>query len=77
MRKILFSAAAIALVGCVQAPRVTPVDDRNSPLTQGNVQLNVAVGKTTKAEVLESFGAPNVTTRDGSGKETWSYQLGQ
>ena len=29
---------------------------------------------TTKAEVLETFGAPNVTTRDGEGREVWSYQ---
>lgn len=36
--------------------------------------MSVAVGQTTKAEILETFGAPNVTTRDGSGKETWSYQ---
>ena len=51
-----------------------PVDQRNSALTQGNVQMNLAVGKTTKAEVLEVFGAPNITTRDGSGQEVWSYQ---
>lgn len=65
---------AIAAVACVQTPSTTPVDDRNSALTQGNVQMNIAVGQTTKAEVLETFGAPNVTTRDGSGQETWSYQ---
>lgn len=29
---------------------------------------------TTKAVVLEKFGAPNITTRDGSGQEVWSYQ---
>ncbi len=51
-----------------------PVDQRNSSLTQGNVQMNLAVGKTTKAEVLEIFGAPNITTRDGAGREVWSYQ---
>jgi len=51
-----------------------PISDRNSQLTQGNVQMNLAVGRTTKAEVLEKFGAPNVTTRDGRGFEVWSYQ---
>lgn len=64
----------IAFTACAQSPATTPVDNRNSALTQGNVQLNVAVGTTTKSEVLETFGAPNVTTRDGSGQETWSYQ---
>lgn len=51
-----------------------PVDQRNSALTQGNVQMNLAVGKTTKADVLEKFGSPNITTRDASGQEVWSYQ---
>lgn len=62
----------LSLTACV-AP-VQPVTDRNSSLTQGNVQMNLAVGKTTKAEVLQNFGAPNITTRDGSGRETWTYQ---
>lgn len=50
------------------------VDQRNSELTQGNVQLNLKVGVTTKADVLEKFGSPNITTRDGGGQEVWSYQ---
>ena len=24
--------------------------------------------------MLETFGAPNITTRDGSGREVWTYQ---
>ena len=52
----------------------TPLTDKNSQLTQGNVQMNLVVGETSKAQVLENFGSPNVTTRDGSGKEVWSYQ---
>ena len=56
--------------GCATRPDPKP----NSELTQGNVQLHLVVGETTKAEVLEVFGAPNITTRDGSGRETWSYQ---
>lgn len=58
--------------GCATAPK--PVDARNDILTQGNVQLNLVVGQTTKANVLEAFGSPNITTRDGSGREVWSYQ---
>jgi outer membrane protein assembly factor BamE (lipoprotein component of BamABCDE complex) len=70
---LLLPLAAVAgLVACATPP--APVDQRNSALTQGNVQLNLAVGKTTKAEVLEKFGAPNITTRDGNGVEVWSYQ---
>jgi len=62
----------LMLSACATPP--APVDQRNSALTQGNVQLNVQVGKTTKAQVLEVFGAPNITTRDASGMEVWSYQ---
>lgn len=67
-------AVALALTVCACATTPGPVDNRNSALTQGNVQMNLRVGETTKAEVLEIFGAPNVTTRDASGQEVWSYQ---
>lgn len=75
MRKtivLLSIMLGIMLVGCVSAPK--PLTERNSQLTQGNVQMNLVVGKTTKAEVLENFGSPNITTRDGAGREVWSYQ---
>lgn len=71
MRVIAISLLLI-LVGCVYAPQ--PLEKRNSSLTQGNVQMNLKVGKTTKAEVLEIFGSPNVTTRNSSGQEMWTYQ---
>ena len=32
------------------------------------------VGVTTQAQILESFGAPNITTVDSSGQEVWTYQ---
>ena len=62
----------IMLFGCVSPPK--PLTERNSQLTQGNVQMNLVVGKTTKAQVLENFGSPNITTRDGVGREVWTYQ---
>ena len=67
-----FVFLSLFLASCITCPE--PVSDRNSKLTQGNVQLSVKVGQTTKAEVLENFGSPNITTRDGSGKEVWTYQ---
>lgn len=69
---LLCIAISILLGGCVSPPK--PLTERNSQLTQGNVQMNLVVGKTTKAEVLENFGSPNITTRDGAGREVWSYQ---
>lgn len=65
-------ASISVLTGCATSP--APVDNRNSALTQGNVQLNLEVGKTAKSDVLNVFGAPNITTRDASGAEVWSYQ---
>lgn len=62
----------LGLVSC--SGSTNPVEQSNNQLTQGNVQLNLQVGKTNKAQVLEVFGAPNVTTRDGKGREVWSYQ---
>jgi outer membrane protein assembly factor BamE (lipoprotein component of BamABCDE complex) len=38
------------------------------------VQMNLEVGKTTKSDVIETFGSPNITTRDGDGNEVWTYQ---
>lgn len=70
--KIWIVAVCAALTACATTP--APVDQRNSQLTQGNVQLNLKVGQTSKAEVLEKFGSPNITTRDGAGQEVWSYQ---
>ena len=69
----LVTTALAALLGC--APALTkPVTTRNSELTHGNVQLNLKVGETTQTEVLETFGAPNITSIDGSGQEVWTYQ---
>lgn len=73
MKFFAVAALSVIVAGCTTvAPG--PVDQRNSALTQGSVQLNLQVGQTTKADVLEKFGSPNLTTRDGSGQEVWSYQ---
>ena len=71
-RIILFISLTLLLAGCVTAPE--PLTKKNSELTQGMVQMNLEVGKTTKADVVENFGAPNITTRDGDGNEVWTYQ---
>jgi outer membrane protein assembly factor BamE (lipoprotein component of BamABCDE complex) len=62
----------LLLTACVTAPE--PLTKKNSELTQGMVQMNLEVGKTNKAEVLNTFGGPNITTRDSSGNEVWTYQ---
>ncbi len=69
---LLILSVVMTLGACMESPK--PLTERNSQLTQGNVQMNLIVGQTTKAQVLEHFGAPNITTRDGSGREVWTYQ---
>ncbi len=72
-RKVaMLLAISAVLTACVAPPK--PLTEQNSQLTQGNVQMNLAVGKTSKAQVLENFGSPNITTRDGAGREVWTYQ---
>lgn len=72
IRNLSLLLPALLLCGCISTP--APLTERNAQLTQGNVQLSIQVGRTTKADILERFGAPNVTARDGSGKEVWTYQ---
>lgn len=47
--------------------------DQQNTLTHGMVQMNVKVGTTTQAQIIEAFGGPNITTLDGSGQEMWVY----
>lgn len=68
----LFVLVLLTLAGCASDPQ--PVTTRNSELTHGNVQMKIEKGVTTQTEILETFGAPNITTIDGSGNEVWTYQ---
>ncbi len=78
--KIPAVVAMVMLSGCAtQGQR--DLDQANSQaanagnrLSQGNVQMNLRIGETRKADVIEVFGAPNITTRDSTGGELWSYQ---
>ena len=72
--KILLVLISTFLLSACTTTTPQPVTDRNSDLTHGNVQMNVQVGTTTQSDILETFGAPNITTVDGSGKEVWTYQ---
>ncbi|UIJ44827.1 hypothetical protein LZK98_04810 [Sphingomonas cannabina] len=65
-------AIALAVAACA-APAMAQRTEKNDALTHGMVQMTVKVGTTTQAEVLETFGAPNITTIDGNGREMWVY----
>lgn len=73
MKKILAALLTLQFAACTTVTQ-PPLSQANNPLTQGNVQLTLKKGVTKKLEVLEKFGAPNITTRDSSGMEVWTYQ---
>ena len=45
------------------------------PASYGLAKKKLAVGKTTQQEVIETFGAPNITTKGtGAVAEVWTYE---
>ena len=46
---------------------------QNDPLSYGNVKAKVKTGITTQNEIMNLFGAPNITTINSDGKEVWMY----
>jgi outer membrane protein assembly factor BamE (lipoprotein component of BamABCDE complex) len=68
-RYALGAAAALFVASAGQAQDVASPNT----LTHGMAQMVLRVGTTTQMEVLETFGAPNITTLDASGQEVWVY----
>lgn len=68
----------MTIIGCQSNPPPSPpapaVTASNNNLTHGAVQLKLQKGVTTQTEVLEAFGAPNISTIDGEGREVWTYR---
>lgn len=58
-------------VGCATFPEKQ--EQSNSPLTAGNVALTLKKGISTKAEVLQAFGSPNIVTKNRAADEVWNY----
>ena len=75
MKRLMAMAAAIAVVAAVPATARKKQEEPSDPnmLTQGMVQMTLRVGSTTQAEIIETFGAPNITTMDASGNQMWVY----
>ena len=82
MNKYKFAQATILIAICFiaacqsNAPQTTPPPQpmAQNSLTHGAVQLKLQKGSTTQNDVLESFGAPNITPIDGDGQEVWTYR---
>lgn len=70
--KAIFAASLLSVLGLsVSSPGFA--QDSANTLSHGMVQMTLRVGQTTQAEVLETFGAPNITTMDATGQEMWVY----
>lgn len=68
-RYFMVAVAALFAASAGQAKN----NDSPNTLTHGMAQMVLRVGTTTQMEVLETFGAPNITTLDASGQEVWVY----
>lgn len=74
MNKIFTIVGLTALPFLSGSCATTEANADSSTLTQGNVQMYLESGVTTKGDVIETFGSPNITTRDGEGHEMWVYE---
>ncbi len=45
----------------------------NTNLTVGKVKMEIKKGVTTKADILQVFGSPNIVTKNRNNDEVWSY----
>lgn len=68
IRTLLVGAVLAAGLAC-QPPDTGP---NHGNFTVGAVSQRLERGKTTKAQVLEAFGSPNIVTKDKEG-EVWNY----
>ena len=77
MKIIIYSAISLSVLllgaGCINQQPVGQMM-ANSNLTAGQVSLTLKKNVTTQAEVVETFGAPNIVTTNGDGEEIWTYQ---
>jgi outer membrane protein assembly factor BamE (lipoprotein component of BamABCDE complex) len=65
-------AALLLLTAACREPQPSTPDKSRGNLTLGAVQNSIVNGQTTKAQVMEWFGSPNLVTRTKEG-EVWNY----
>ena len=73
MKNLFVLLLPLLLVACVGT---TPVGEpmSKSNLTSGQVSMTLKKNITTQAEVVETFGAPNLVTQNADGEDVWTYQ---
>lgn len=69
MKKIIFiTICTLFLFSCGNLEK-----KENSNLTYGMAKESIVKGKTTQAEILSIFGAPNIVTKNKDENEVWNY----
>lgn len=63
----------LAGLGLLAVPAEGKPREQANTLTHGMAQMTLRVGQTNQMEVLDAFGAPNITTLDAEGREVWVY----
>jgi hypothetical protein len=69
---ILLFFCLILFCGCAATVKETQPTEKSN-LTVGTVKTEIIKGKTTQAEILKLFGAPNIITKNRSNEEVWNY----
>ncbi len=69
---VILSSIGLTITGCATYPsRGEPTQKSN--LTAGIVKTGIVKGKTTQADIMKTFGAPNLVTKNRSNNEVWNY----
>jgi hypothetical protein len=74
MTRLLFVLALISTLipGCATIPEDMK-STHDSNLTAGMVKTTVIKGQTTQEDILKTFGAPNIVTKNRNNNEVWNY----
>ena len=68
MKMIVYALGIFFLAGCVSVP-----PSSRDTLTAAMAKTKIEKGVTTQNEILETFGSPNIITKNKSGNEVWTY----
>ena len=68
---IVLLSLCISVTACSYVLAGEPYQKSN--LTFGMIKKHIIKGETSQAEILNLFGAPNITTKNKSGEEVWTY----
>ncbi|WP_374549246.1 outer membrane protein assembly factor BamE [Flavobacterium sp.] len=74
MKQIFILLTSLTLLSCGSykyGANAEPTQKSN--LTFGVVKSKIQKGVTTQEEILQIFGSPNLTTKNKSNNEVWSY----